>query len=72
MKRGVIMIETLNLTISEVKENVKSFNYDIDEYETVDNGTAIIVYQSSYYRIIYYFDSNGKYEDFEIEDLTKI
>lgn len=66
------MTETLNLTISEVKENAKSFNYDIDEYETADNGTAIIVYQSSYYRIIYYFDSNEKYEDFEIEDLTKI
>ena len=66
------MTETLNLTIDEIKENAKSFNYDIDEYETVDNGTAIAVYQSSYYRMTYYFDSNGKYEDFEIEDLTNM
>lgn len=66
------MTEKLTLTYNEVLENAKSFNYDVDEYETSDNGYCITVYQSSYYRINYYFDENKNFTDFQIEDLTKI
>lgn len=66
------MNATLDLTVEKILENAKHFNYDTETVETADGGTAVIVYQSSFYRISYYFDSNGNFEDFEIEDVTKL
>lgn len=63
------MNKNLTLTYDEVIENAKFFNYDYEEFETVD-GYGITVYQSSFYRITYYFDDNKMYDDFMVEDLT--
>lgn len=63
------MNKNLTLTYDEVIENAKFFNYEYEEFETVD-GFGITVYQSSFYRITYYFDNNKMYDDVMVEDLT--
>lgn len=63
------MNKNLTLTYDEVIENANFFNYEYEEFETVD-GFGITVYQSSFYRITYYFDNNKMYDDVMVEDLT--
>lgn len=63
------MNKNLTLTYDEVIENAKFFNYEYEEFETVD-GFGITVYQSSFYRITYYFDNNKMYDNVMVEDLT--
>lgn len=66
------MNKNLTLTYDEVIENAKFFNYEYEEFETSDNGYAIAVHVSSFYKITYYFDTDKMYDAFDVEDLTNL
>ena len=50
-------IKNLNITMEQIEENAKKFNYEFDTAEW-DGGECIIVYQSMYYQITYYFNED--------------
>lgn len=61
-------IKNLNITMEQIKENAKKFNYEYDTVEW-DGGECIIVYQSMYYQITYYFNEDKVLVDVKAEEV---